>query len=455
MKKFTRITLASILVFIMMFSMTSCSVFNNGLNKKNDKSRTKIEDVDDEDEDDEEEETVSVDDVLKSIDKGDVTKTAELYKELAANKKKDAELKEELSKKLNNAIADYNDGKISYTDISALIATITEVNILDESEISAALDLYNILVDSKTAFESGKSFAESGDYYNAYKSFLAVSDKDSNYSTANEMAKQAMDNYIKSINTSVDESVLSKNYEDALNKLNEAINLLGQEPSLEAKKNVVVQEYVESVLADAEATARKDENFEDAILMLEEANKKVEDSRFTEAIAYYKSFKPEKLFAKDPYTINKTDYSFGSNIYGLYLNKTDMDKKGNTYDNGWVIRNGNEVPDEAIRIYYKLDGNYDVVKGVVTPGMNFTNRVGKQSKNSYALVTIYADDKEIYKQKFYCDSEPDAIELNITGADIISIRVDTHPYGEEYGLSSKYDDSEMILADFTIAKKIK
>ncbi len=213
--------------------------------------------------------------------------------------------------------AETMDYQTAFGHLSALAA------FWDDSRARSALDSVEALNSSRNAFQRAESCMESGDYAQAVESYGQVIESDSRYSEAQSRLETARSRYKQQIFTESDELEEQNEYQSAILLVEDALELLGEDADLRARLTELEdgqsryqvqsvldqaqvyadrgnyysamdlvgnalktnrnneslqsaseeyrQKYEEDILANAEAALGNDENYEAAIIVLDNA----------------------------------------------------------------------------------------------------------------------------------------------------------------------------------------
>lgn len=383
-----------------------------------------------------------IDQFIAKVDSSDYQEARDIYnEEIYGNLEEEQTVYAELLTRLENAIADYNDGTISDLEARNIISMVDHLSILDTSELDGYTEELNALIASKAAFASAETYYEQHLWYEAYYYYMTVLPNDTNYSSAQEKAASAQRNNIEDLLDLVETSVSEHNYFDALISLDSALNHYPSEQLL-TRKNVLISEYEQYFLDLASAAFSDNSNYQDAydiMLQLQSEFDLLELDLSEEAVQqldYYHSFYPVELLNLDSYT--------RSGLEPSEWTSTDKDNLGNTYTYGWKFSWWTESESEQS---YLLSGNYDRLTGAFVCHYDSRN-VRSQAGNIdmfHSELYIYGDGQLLYS----CPNmgyrvDPASFDIDISGVQELTIHIDFY--------SSSMADMQNGLVDVYVQK---
>ena len=168
----------------------------------------------------------SVGGVMKSVKEGNADKANQLYLEKVADDiEKKYDLEESLQTYIEDLYDDLNDGKVSLAEARAAADTIHSLEMEYGSYTWKILTKLDALVQSKTDYENAMSAIAEENYLTAYVLLGNVISEDSNYSTAASKRNEIVNDGMRSLNKEIDNAVAEKNFQKAIDLVNEAISV--------------------------------------------------------------------------------------------------------------------------------------------------------------------------------------------------------------------------------------
>lgn len=349
-------------------------------------------------------------------------------------------LKISLNGYADKVIEKYKKDEINYDSAVQALETLEKMDMGDYSELANQIKEIN---DSNTAIDKGNSYFESGDYENAIKEYAKISDQNENYEKAQEKLKEIYPKYISEITDNAKDLSSSKNYEQALTLLNTANGMLPEsvdKSSLTTAKNEILSTYKSEIISEVTSLVSS-KNFINAIETIdiaielddnedfqkakkeavtkyvEDINKTVQNDLdnedFISALRTVQSaleVLPEnselkslqdKVNKATPTYLLDVVKPYSSNSYTEYINGETFKMGGKEYTNGFTL---------------SVDG-----------GNSIFNMEGKYNTISFNIGHCDETDMEDGELKIYCDSVlkstkkidkealPQKISVDITG----------------------------------------
>ena len=115
------------------------------------------------------------------------------------------------------------------------------------------LSKLNDLILSKQAYEDAMDAVAGEDYLTAYMLLQNVIEEDSNYETASSKMTEIVNDGMRSLKQEIDDTVAAKEFQKAIDLVNEAISLWGETDFLIDMSVSLPTQWQESNIADAEA----------------------------------------------------------------------------------------------------------------------------------------------------------------------------------------------------------
>ena len=196
----------------------------------------------------------SVGSVMKNIKAGNVDEANQLYLEkIAGNSEKEFDLEDALQTYIEGLYDDLNSGKVSSAEAQAFASTVYSMDMDSSSYTRKILSKLNDLILSKQAYEDAMDAVAGEDYLTAYMLLQNVIEEDSNYETASSKMNEIVNDGMRSLNQEIDDTVAAKEFQKAIDLVNEAISLWGETDFLIDMSVSLPTQWQESNIADAEA----------------------------------------------------------------------------------------------------------------------------------------------------------------------------------------------------------
>lgn len=196
----------------------------------------------------------SVGSVMKNIKAGNVDEANQLYLEkIAGNSEKEFDLEDALQTYIEGLYDDLNIGKVSSAEAQAFASTVYSMDMDSSSYTRKILSKLNDLILSKQAYEDAMDAVAGEDYLTAYMLLQNVIEEDSNYETASSKMTEIVNDGMRSLKQEIDDTVAAKEFQKAIDLVNEAISLWGETDFLIDMSVSLPTQWQESNIADAEA----------------------------------------------------------------------------------------------------------------------------------------------------------------------------------------------------------
>ena len=168
----------------------------------------------------------SVGSVMKNIKAGNADEANQLYLEkIAGNSEKEFDLEDALQTYIEGLYDDLNSGKVSVAEAQAFASTVYSMEMDSSSYTRKILSKLNDLILSKQAYEDAMDAVAGEDYLTAYMLLQNVIEEDSNYETASSKMTEIVNDGMRSLNQEIDDAVAAKEFQKAIDLVNEAISL--------------------------------------------------------------------------------------------------------------------------------------------------------------------------------------------------------------------------------------
>ncbi len=391
----------------------------------------------------------AVEDFLVEVDNNNVSAAKTIYRDTVnGNTELENEAYSALLSRLEMSVDEYNNTIISDTEANVVFDTISNLDVLHDSDITPLREQLNQLIASKSAFASAESFFSSGDYYSAYQQYLLVIADDTNYSIAVSHASSSVDEYVSGVLNQAEIARSNQDYIAAISEVRGAVNLLPNNQSLITEQTVLETEYLQYALDSANQVHQNGNNYQGAIDIINQALITINDQSLYDAKTYYESFIPVDLFSLEQYYYSESAYS----VYCSEWLPNETDIYNTPHGHGQKIRGC----DESVHVdeYYNIDSNYNILTGHIVPEKGSTIQVPGDYyyDDTYAVVYNYGDDTLLYvSPEIRCDSSQ--LDFSIDISYIQQIRVYVELNGDWSAVSSDHE-IEIGLVDFMMQKTI-
>ena len=195
----------------------------------------------------------SVGSVMKNIKAGNADEANQLYLEkIAGNSEKEFDLEDALQTYIEGLYDDLNSGKVSVAEAQAFASTVYSMEMDSSSYTRKILSKLNDLILSKQAYEDAMDAVAGEDYLTAYMLLQNVIEEDSNYETASSKMTEIVNDGMRSLNQEIDDAVAAKEFQKAIDLVNEAISLWGNNEFLASMQDSIPTWWQESNIEEAE-----------------------------------------------------------------------------------------------------------------------------------------------------------------------------------------------------------
>lgn len=354
---------------------------------------------------------------------------------------------------MSNEVVKFNREEKSYQDV---YYELEKYDSFYYVEVSEFLSILENLETSKSAYYEAESCFLNEEYYDAFRLYLNVVEKDTRFVEAQSKledcsshifkrvlleceeeiteghhvsailhmrdnlfyftnedvikANEKIESYIGLYATYIENDVQRYwgmgNYAEGFNIIEIGISNIGEENALVSLKQKYISKYEEYVVGCVN-TYKKSKEYVSAAYLLDDAMQLVPDSKkIRDTYQNLQKYLPVELDS-----IEYLDYKMnGKSRYDL-----PKDFKDNEYTYGiryWV----SSVFDNYI--VYELDCNYKYLTTIVTPSEKWS---GKHKVPSIFKINIWGDDKMLFEKEMTRESSPIEIELNVMGVNELKI----------------------------------
>ncbi len=398
--------------------------------------------------------------VLRMLSEGEWEAAKEIYKEKV---KGDAASEEIVSDTLADILVkkkdEYVNNTAEYEDVTNILKMIGEMG-ANVSQVPEVKKLVETLKDSREAYSEAESFFAMEDYVEAIRAYKEVASIDENYADAQSKIETCKQNYKQNVLNKAEEYIAGGKYYDAVNVLNNALNVLegdndlktlavkyrkdeikgvfqayedagdylsavsfgmenldeiSQDPELKSRYESSTNNYLNAVLNQA-SIAFSEQGYEQAMKVVQEGLVVLKDNLVLMA-AYkeYESYTPVNLF--DLVLLSGDDW--------VYEFADKYDNVGNFYEKcygmfvDWTCFSAEERT-------YILDKKYSRIEGTVA--------LSENQKNSGGLgLAFYGDGKYLGDTGLLKKGvRPVSFSFDVTGINDLTI-VDMNSSGYNQG----------------------
>ena len=437
----------------------------------------------------------SVGSVMKNIKAGNVDEANQLYLEkIAGNSEKEFDLEDALQTYIEGLYDDLNSGKVSSAEAQAFSSTVYSMDMDSSSYTRKILSKLNDLILSKQAYEDAMDAVAGEDYLTAYMLLQNVIEEDSNYETASSKMTEIVNDGMRSLKQEIDDTVAAKEFQKAIDLVNEAISLWGETDFLIDMSVSLPTQWQESNIADAEALRQQgryaealeiaaeaynasgameippavyeefskitdawtevifaqaaeafgsDRDYEAAIRVLQTCG--LTDMRIDDAIARYQDYAPKNLLDMK-YTRK------GSDILLAYTADSLKDVNGHNYPKDGAIvpydsGYGNSKVEDSYIVYY-LGGEYkDLTATLYRPYASLS--VLENGWDYGTVAKIYGDGVLLYEGPQITPGTYQEYDISVDVTGVRELKFILFGCGAE---SSSYRVPELGISNITIRK---
>lgn len=437
----------------------------------------------------------SVGSVMKNIKAGNVDEANQLYLEkIAGNSEKEFDLEDALQTYIEGLYDDLNSGKVSSAEAQAFSSTVYSMDMDSSSYTRKILSKLNDLILSKQAYEDAMDAVAGEDYLTAYMLLQNVIKEDSNYETASSKMTEIVNDGMRSLKQEIDDTVAAKEFQKAIDLVNEAISLWGETDFLIDMSVSLPTQWQESNIADAEALRQQgryaealeiaaeaynasgameippavyeefskitdawtevifaqaaeafgsDRDYEAAIRVLQTCG--LTDMRIDDEIARYQDYAPKNLLDMK-YTRKGSDISLAYTADSLKdVNGHNYPKDGAIvpYDSGY----GNSKVEDSYIVYY-LGGEYkDLTATLYRPYASLS--VLENGWDYGTVAKIYGDGVLLYEGPQITPGTYQEYDISVDVTGVRELKFILFGCGAE---SSSYRVPELGISNITIRK---
>jgi len=282
--------------------------------------------------------TDPIDTLKKYVDEGNYVEAAAIINDkIADDDKKLDNATSFLSEKTKEIVNEYVNETKTYDEALSSLESIRGLKVVSNSEIDGCVESVNSLRVSRNAYQAAQTYITNQDYENAIKELRNVTDKDKNYSSAQQQLTSSITSYKDNTFAKVGDYETANNYDDALSFLDKAQDLLPNDVDISSRINVCKTkqnnfniEEIKRQITESKQNAENTKNYTEEINILKLLQQKNPDNAdLTKAItdlqnshASYIVLQANEFTAKEDY--NNAISTLRSGL-SLYPNNTTLD----------------------------------------------------------------------------------------------------------------------------------
>ncbi len=391
--------------------------------------------------------------VISSLDEENYEEARRIYQEkIAVDYDRKQELFVKLEERVNNAISDYNSGKISESEAYSVLNSLQLSELLDKTgiNIDEKYELLDDLVYSKNFYSCGIASLSDQEYLSAYFQLGQVCPEDTNYQDAQERMIEAENAFESQVIAEYELFSQQHDYKSAVYTLNEALGSFPDNPTFTTALNELFGDWQAYTLSEAAACFANGNDYQGAIMILQQSG--LTGEVIDNEIARYQAYIPVSLTSLE-YT-QKTEHI----TVGTRYDSISMDVNRDIYPSDSVIY-PNAVPnlftthfaeteDESYVIYY-LNGEFSNLSGkVYRPYITLTSSLPWDNVwDIPTVVRIYGDGVLLYDAPHITKDTYDVytIDIDVTGVRELKIVMLGVWYEEDTRAKPKVCISDLYL----------
>lgn len=202
--------------------------------------------------------------VMKSVKDGDADEANRLFREkIAGNSDKEFDLEDSLQAYIENLYEDLNSGKVSAADAQATLTTIYTLEMSHSSYTQKILSKLDALTQSKRSYDDAMDAIAAENYLAAYQFLENVIAADTNYETARTKQAEIINDGMRSLNREIDDAMAKKDFQKAIDLVNDAIELWGNNEFLAGMLDYIPEQWMQSSIDQTEQL-RQEERYAEA-----------------------------------------------------------------------------------------------------------------------------------------------------------------------------------------------
>lgn len=372
----------------------------------------------------------------------------------------------------------YIDDKIAYDRAISIFSTLKSSGLFDEARIIENREIVETLEVSKRAFTTGEQLFAQGKFNDAIVQFAKVVEDDKNYDKAQDYITQCGAKYKDTVLSSATNALSSGNYDDAVQMLEEASQVLTNDSDISSALEKAKTDYAAYLKKDALEKGNaliSEKKYQEAISLANTAlEKNANDSELTALLNLAESEYVSSVISQADSLMAEYDYSRAVDIVDEALqvlpDNAELKNKRSIIDankpvplDTLVMLNSHEwkwnegVPKDPFNNDYSDSANYVISTGwypdtygefrAYKKYKRLTGRIAPYTgigEDDEMFIKIFADDELVYTSPIVT-RKTDAFRFNVDvkNAEYIKIVFDHAP--------SQYDNT--ILSDLVLYTK--
>ncbi len=268
------------------------------------------------------------DEIVEKMEAGDYDEAASLYEENYKYNDTPETLIEELTERLNTAWTSYSEGTVTYEEALEEVNAIAEMGESDlEESIQEVVDNIESLEASRTAYDTANSLVEEGDYLGAVEQYALVIETDSNYSDAQTKSEEAVDAYRSEALESAAAYAEDEDYTSAIETINVAMEDLPDDTALAEQLETYTAKLDEQNRASYITAAQEYESNEEYLKAYQSIDSALaeypDDEELKSLLEDYEAEYVENMLAKAEAKVEEDDFSQAREIINIAINALD------------------------------------------------------------------------------------------------------------------------------------
>ena len=377
--------------------------------------------------------------MINAINDGDYKTAEELYYNNYSALSDNKAVIDAIQAQVDAVEKGYKDGSIDYNTAMNKLDDISDLPMSYETTLSDVKSEMYELKSSADSLKKGDKYLKDKDYDNAIYYYGEVLEKDTaNYKKAQEQKAKAVDGIRQKYLDEAKKDFDNGDYKYAISDLQDALNNTYLDN--DKKINEQIATYVDEIIKKSDEYFNN-KDYENAVNLIDNTkNMFSEDSDNRKKL----DTQLEKLNKEVPVKLSDIKFDSSNTDYFYRYQSGSKDVAGNEY-------NGDNVCTMSVSKYHEnayaglyVNKDYKKIKGTVAVEKNNYSDIGSNTK---AYFEIVGDNKTLYKSEVLTNkSEPINFEVNIKNVEKLTIEL---VYVKNSGNSSM----DVILADVELYSK--
>lgn len=379
-----------------------------------------------------------------------------------------AKSQEQYSKEITDAVAEYNNGNISYDEATSELSSLYESA---DSELQAKIDEERVILDnlkgSKDAFASAQKASSDNNYKMSIQSYADVIAEDTNYEKAQQAIVDDGNKYLDEVHKLGETYISEDKYTKAISAYKDSKEVY-DDGSADTWIADAESQYKQSVEAEIEKCV-SDGNYQTAIIDYNELYDYFKDETYNVKIAELENEWVNKVIAESEQYLSNGDYQNAKKVLNAALGRIKDDEelkaqearveaftpvnlfsldsfaettgqcvsvknwttgdKTNTGNSGYTGKKVSvednmgigDIVDYRYKTIYNINGNYDALTGLFA--IDFDSK-DCTAGNFGAQFFVVADEDIIYQSDWIRGGDmPLEINLDISGRNQVAVGV--------------------------------